>query len=272
MMARTLSRARCLGLMTATMHGSVRAASTTAVRKEIVDRTDLGLGAPTIVIGPDDPDSLVVFMHGLGDTARGWEQLGDLLAPRFPSTRFIFPTAPSQPVTVNGGYVMPSWYDIIGFDSRDSETCAGIDASRTAVTTILEEQFSEEGSRLSPAVTVLGGFSQGGAVALWTGLQRTGADPLAGVLCMSGYLPQPQVFSPTPSAKKTPVLLLHGEADPVVRYSFATATEKALTSHGIEVGLKGYADMEHSANLEEIEDAAQFLKRVLDGAASKSKL
>lgn len=161
-----------------------------------------------------------------------------------------------------GRYVMPSWYDLIGLERRDAETCEGIDDSRAAVLDLLDEQYAEEGSKLSPNVTVLAGFSQGGAVALWTGLQGD-HNPLAGVVCMSGYLPQPQAFTPGPAALATPVLLLHGEADPVVRFEFALQTEAALKSHKFDVRLESYPELEHSANLEEIEDVSTFLRTVL---------
>jgi predicted esterase len=158
---------------------------------------------------------------------------------------------------------MPSWYDIVGLERRDAETCAGVDDSRAAVIALMEEQYAEEGSNLNPGVTVLAGFSQGGAVALWTALQRKGTDPLAGTVCMSGYLPHTAVFTPTVAGLATPVLLCHGEVDPVVKFEFALATEKTLASHKMDVQLKAYPDLQHSANLEEIEDVATFLRTVL---------
>mmetsp|Transcript_4450 Transcript_4450/g.11310 ORF Transcript_4450/g.11310 Transcript_4450/m.11310 type:complete len:268 (+) Transcript_4450:68-871(+) len=243
--------------------GGVRAASSAPPRKTVSRRDDLDIGAPLITIGPEAPESLVFFLHGLGDTARGWEAVADMLAPRFPSTRWILPTAPSQPVTVNNGFVMPSWYDIVGFERRDAETCAGIEGTRAAVTTLMEEQFAASDGKLTPATTVLAGFSQGGAVSLWTGLQRAGDAPLAGVMCLSGYLPQPTAFSPTEAGLQTPVLLMHGEADPVVPFTSAEATEHVLKDSGVAVEFQAFADLEHSANLEEIEEAAAFLTRVL---------
>ena len=98
---------------------------------------------------------------------------------------------------------------------------------------------------------------------MWTSLQREG-EPLAGTLCMSGYLPKPRDPVVTVAGRTTPILMLHGEADGVVRFSFAEATKRALKRHGVEnVTLKSYADLQHSASLEEIEDVAAFLKKVL---------
>lgn len=130
-----------------------------------------------------------MFLHGLGDTCHGWDDFVQYIRPRFPNTRFILPTAPHQPVTLNMGMMMPSWYDIKGSGDRDKETCEGIDDSKKIVDDILASEFAKG---IAPGSTVVGGFSQGGALSLWTGLQRADTDaPLAGVLCMSGYLPHP---------------------------------------------------------------------------------
>ena len=112
-----------------------------------------------------------------------------------PHVKFVLPTAPKQPVTMNMGMSMPSWYDIVGLDERSNENCAGIDTSVKTLQDILKAEHDNHG--LPYNRMVLAGFSQGGALSLYTGLQFT--DTLAGVVVLSGYLPQAKQFKITPN-------------------------------------------------------------------------
>lgn len=216
----------------------------------------------TLVLEPtaDDATSTVFVLHGLGDTAHGWvDTVEGALAPALPSTRFILLTAPTRPVTVNGGAPMPAWYDIVSLGKeRIHDAAEGLEESRGRVAAAIEK----EGRRGVPANrVVLAGFSQGGATSLYTGASYP--ETLAGILCMSGYLVSPSTVAPTPASAATPVLLLHGEADPLVLLSYGRESAAKLRELGMDVTMKTYKGLPHSVNDEELGDALAFLKRVL---------
>ncbi|CAE7180444.1 Lypla1, partial [Symbiodinium pilosum] len=150
---------------------------------------------PIIRLGKDDASSAVILLHGLGDTAHGWAGGASVLLNMLPNTRFVLPTAPVQPVTLNGGLPMPSWYDIAGLEDRADENCEGLEESCATVEALIQEQKSH-GIPLEKIVVA--GFSQGGALSLYTGLSRT--YRLGGLVCMSGYLPFARTFTPSPEA------------------------------------------------------------------------
>ena len=128
-----------------------------------------------------------------------------------PHVKFILPTAPTQPVTMNMGMPMPSWYDITGLDERSNENCAGIAQSQSTIRDILSTEHSATG--LPYHRMVLAGFSQGGALSLFTGMQLEKEKKLAGIVVMSGYLPAAAQFDITEGLEDTPILHCHGEAD-----------------------------------------------------------
>lgn len=128
-----------------------------------------------------------------------------MLAAKLPYTKFILPTAEVQPVTLNGGMRMNSWYDIVGLDERANEACHGIEASQKRLLDLL--QAEHEATGLPYSRMVLAGFSQGGALSLYTGLQL--AQPLAGIVVLSGYLPAAAKVSITAGLERTPVW--HGQ-------------------------------------------------------------
>jgi lysophospholipase II len=131
-----------------------------------------------------------------------------MLAKRFPYLKIVLPTAPTQRVTMNMGMAMPSWYDITGLDERSNENCAGIHDSRKTIEAILEAEHT--GNQLAYSRMVLMGFSQGGALSLFTGYQLS--QKLAGIVALSAYLPAASQF--TIIHPDTPVLHCHGTADP----------------------------------------------------------
>ena len=189
-----------------------------------------------------------------------------------PSSQFVLPTAPTQPVTLNGGMPMPSWYDIEGLSERTNENCNGIVESQRTVERIME---GEAAAGLPYSRMVLSGFSQGAALSLFTGLQLPDDKKIAGVLAMSGYLAGSKQFKLSPAGKTTPVLHCHGTADPMVTFSMAQKTETLLKEGGVEnYELKPYAGMQHTVLPEELSDALAFLNKVLppdDTCAVKPK-
>ena len=207
-----------------------------------------------------DPGASVIWLHGLG--ADGYDfvpVVRELEALGAPPARYVFPHAPMMPVTINGGYVMRAWYDILGTDLVRREDEAGIRASQAAVERLIEREVA----RGTPSERiVLAGFSQGGAITLQTGLRRP--QPLAGLVALSCYLPLADRFEAerhTGSAG-VPIFLAHGNADPVVPLARGTASRDRLTALGHPVQWHEYP-MPHSVCAEQIRDIAAFLQRVL---------
>jgi len=211
-----------------------------------------------------EQSALVVICHGLGDSAEGFADVAENLAAQMPHVKFILPTAPTQPVTMNMGMPMPSWYDITGLDERSNENCNGIQQSQTVIQTILQTEHDR--TSLPYHRMVLAGFSQGGALSLFTGMQLPSRDQkLAGIAIMSGYLPASKQFAITPGLEATPILHCHGEADPMVRVGLARRSRQMLTEEkgALEYELKTYPALVHSVNADELAEVLSFLKRVL---------
>jgi len=208
----------------------------------------------------DDPVATVLIMHGLGADGRDFVPIAEQLdLSSVGPVRFLFPSAPSIPVTINGGYVMPAWYDILGADLVRREDEAGLRHSQASI----EALIAHEVARGIPAHRiVLAGFSQGAAVALMTGLRHS--ERLAGIAVLSGYLPLADKTAAECSAvnQDVPLFLAHGTRDGVVALPRATATRDALTALGYPVAWHEYL-MEHSVCPQEIADLERWLQRVL---------
>jgi len=219
----------------------------------------------TIMLVPSiTPTSLVVLSHGLGDTADGFADVAVVLSRSMPHVKFIVPTAPTQPVTLNGGMSMPSWYDITSLsNNRAQENCDGIEESASVLRSILDKEHQETG--IPYGRMVLAGFSQGGALSLFTGFQMESQKKLAGILCMSGYLAASRKFKINKGLEDTKVLHFHGTSDPVVKFTWAQETEAALKQQGASnYQLKSMRGVEHTITAEEMQLAAQFIGSVLE--------
>lgn len=219
----------------------------------------------TITLSPKnegDQSGLVVLSHGLGDTAEGWEEAAEMLASEMPYVKFILPTAPTQPVTMNMGMPMPSWYDIVGLDERSNEKCKGIEESRQTILNILQREHEATG--LPYNRMVLAGFSQGGALSLYTGMQMQRPEQkLAALLVMSAYLPAAQKFQITRGLEDTPILHCHGTQDVLVALSMAEKSRTVVLAKGAkDYTLKTYP-IAHTVNMEELADVTKFLKEKL---------
>jgi phospholipase/carboxylesterase len=206
------------------------------------------------------PDATVIWLHGLG--ADGYDfvpVVRELAALGAPPARYVFPHAPMRPVTINGGYVMRAWYDILGTDLVRREDEAGIRASQAAVERLIEREVARG---TPPARIVLAGFSQGGAITLQTGLRRP--QPLAGLVALSCYLPLADAIETErhPASARMPILLAHGNADPIVPLARGAAARDRLAALGYPVQWHEYP-MPHSVCADEIRDIAAFLKTVL---------
>jgi phospholipase/carboxylesterase len=216
------------------------------------------LDAIQIETGPN-PTASVIWLHGLGADGSDFVPIvRELDLTGCPPIRFVFPHAPTMPVTINNGYVMRAWYDILGVDIANREDEAGLRKSQEAV----EQLIAREKSRGIPANRiVLAGFSQGCAMTLQTGLRHP--EKLAGLLCLSGYLPiHATVAAERHSANHdTPIFLAHGRGDPVIPVDRAERSRDALKAHGYQVEWHEYM-MPHSVNEEEIEDIGAWMRRI----------
>ena len=208
----------------------------------------------------DQPVATIIIMHGLGADGRDFMPIAEQLdLSSVGAVRFLFPSAPSIPVTINGGYVMPAWYDILSADLVRREDEAGLRQSQADI----EALIANEKARGMPASRiVVAGFSQGCAMALMVGLRH--GESLAGVVGMSGYLPLANTMAAehSPASLKTPIFMAHGQADPVVAMQRATDSRDVLAALGYSVEWHAY-QMAHSVCPQEIADIEAFLKRVL---------
>ena len=208
----------------------------------------------------DSPVATILIMHGLGADGRDFVPIAQQLdLTSVGPVRYLFPNAPTIPVTINGGHVMPAWYDILAADLVKREDEAGLRQSRLQI----EEIIANEKARGIPASRiVVAGFSQGCAMALMVGLRH--AETLAGIVGMSGYLPMGSTTAAehTAASLNTPIFLAHGTRDGVVVLPRATASRDALAALGYTVQWQEYA-MEHSVCPQEVSDLEAFLKRVL---------
>jgi phospholipase/carboxylesterase len=207
-----------------------------------------------------NPTVAIIWMHGLGADANDFvPMLHELDLAGLPAIRFIFPNAETMPVTVNGGYVMRAWYDIVATDLGRQEDEGGLRASQTRI----EALIARENARGIPNERIiLAGFSQGCAMTLQTGLRQT--KPLAGLMCLSGYVPiaAKAAAEHTPESKATPIFLVHGRMDPVIPIARATASRDLLVQWGYQVEWHEYA-MQHSLCQEEVDHISAWLKKVL---------
>ena len=208
----------------------------------------------------ENPVATILIMHGLGADGRDFLPIAEQLdLSGVGPVRFLFPSAPSMPVTINGGFVMPAWYDILGVDLVKHEDEAGLRQSQAAI----EALIARERTRGMPAERiVVAGFSQGCAMALMIGLRHP--ERLAGIVGLSGYLPLADKAAQERSAANqgVPIFLAHGSRDGVIVLPRATASRDVLKSLGYALEWHEYP-MEHSVCPEEITDLARWLRRVL---------
>ena len=208
----------------------------------------------------DHPEAAVIWMHGLGADGNDFVPIvRELDLSKCPAIRFIFPHAETMPVTINNGYVMRAWYDILGMDLVRREDEIGLRKSQQQI----EQLIAREVERGIPAERIiLAGFSQGCAMTLQTGLRYQ--KKLAGLLCLSGYLPLADKLPAERSEanRDTPIFMAHGRVDTVVQIARAEASRDFLKSLGYAIEWKDYS-MPHSVCEEEINDIGHIITRWL---------
>ena len=204
-----------------------------------------------------DPRASIIWMHGLGADGNDFAPLVDEI--ELPAAvRYIFPHAPMMPVTINGGYVMRAWYDIIDAAIRREDE-DGVRASQHRV----EQLLAREKSRgVAASRIVLAGFSQGGAIALQTGLRH--GERLAGIMALSTYVPLADQLAKeaSPANHGVPIFMAHGTADPMIAFARAQASRELLMQKAYAIEWHEYR-MQHSVCPEEIAAIGAWLRRVL---------
>jgi phospholipase/carboxylesterase len=204
------------------------------------------------------PDCSIIWLHGLGADGHDFKHIVSELALPL-GIRFIFPHAPIQPVSINGGYPMRAWFDILGLNEAAKQDEVGIKRSQLAIGHFIDKVIA---SGIPSHRIIIGGFSQGGALALYVALHCP--QKLAGVIGLSTFLPLANRLASERQLINAalPIFLAHGKEDTVVPYSFATSAYNRLKALNYPVSLHNYA-MLHTVSAEEVKDISQWIQRIL---------
>ncbi len=212
---------------------------------------------PTVEIDTGQaPDASIIWLHGLGADGHDFEPVVPQLdLPERLSVRFVFPHAPSMPVSLNGGYIMPAWYDVRHTDLGIEHDGPGIARSARQIRLLIEQ---EQMRGIEAGRIIVAGFSQGAAMALHVGL--THPEKLAGIIALSGYLLQPEHLESARSTanRGTPILMAHGVNDEVVPYGLGEKAQRTLSTWGYEVAWHAYP-MAHHVCAEEIHAIGRWI-------------
>ncbi|MBC8318249.1 MAG: dienelactone hydrolase family protein [Desulfobulbaceae bacterium] len=206
----------------------------------------------------DNPDTSIIWLHGLGADGNDFAPIiPELRLPESMAVRFIFPHAPQIPVTVNEGYVMPAWYDILEMEIDRKVDTEGLLASANEINGFIENEL-ERGIDSRRIIVI--GFSQGGAVAYQVALSH--AKPLGGLLAMSCYFATSASIQLNEANKDLSLEIHHGTYDPVVPESLGKNAAEQLKNHGYIVNFRSYP-MEHGVCPQQIEDISKWLQQLL---------
>ncbi|AOE66348.1 carboxylesterase [Pseudomonas fluorescens] len=209
-----------------------------------------------LIIQPAKPaDACVIWLHGLGADRYDFLPVAEALQETLSSTRFVLPQAPTRPVTINGGYEMPSWYDIKAMSPARSISLEELDESANMLMGLIETQ---KRSGIDASRVFLAGFSQGGAVVFHTAFKQW-QGPLGGVIALSTYAPTfGDELELSASQQRIPTLCLHGQYDDVVQNAMGRSAYEHLKSRGVTVTWQEYP-MGHEVLPEEIHDIGTWL-------------
>lgn len=212
---------------------------------------------PIIIDATETATSSIIWLHGLGANGHDFVPLAPAL--KLNNTRFIFPHAPIRKITINMGMEMRGWYDIFGFDRHAQQDEAGIKHSQTLINQLIENEI-EQG--ISSKRIILAGFSQGCAMALYTGLRFP--QQLAGIIGLSGYLPLAEslLSELNQQQQNADIFMAHGKLDPIVPIQFAEHSHQLLQQLRLNVDYKTYP-IEHSVCDDEVNDIKNWLHKKL---------
>ena len=211
---------------------------------------------PLIIQPPKTADACVIWLHGLGADQTDFQPVAQILVQTLPTTRFVLPQAPNRPVTINGGYAMPSWYDIKAMSPARSISMDELETSAETVIALIEAQKS---AGIDASRIFLAGFSQGGAVVYHTAYVKW-QGALGGVIALSTYAPTfDDQLELSASQQRIPALCLHGQHDEVVQNSMGRSAYEHLKQRGVSVTWQEYP-MGHEVLLDEITHIGDWLK------------
>ena len=212
------------------------------------------------------PAASIFFMHELGDTPRGWSQLQGMLPstqPRLSQLQYVFPPAPTIGITINGGMQMPGWFDLydwpIAVGSKDDR-----DGKLAAVAQIEQEVVKLKQQGIDRDRIVVGGFSQGGAIALLSAYYSQNDKPFAGCVCLSGWLTLVDELKVSDKAKETPLFWGHGKVDDKVLFPQQAFGVDKLEKQGVQVDARDYM-VGHGSHPDEMDAMASFVDKILFG-------
>ncbi|KAI1304897.1 Acyl-protein thioesterase 1 [Halotydeus destructor] len=217
------------------------------------------MSQPVIVQAKETHTATVIFLHGLGDSGHGWASTIGSVVPSY--VKVVCPTAPVQPVTLNGGYAMPSWFDLVTLEIEGAEDANSIKKAGELMTKFLDDEISKSGIKSNRIL--LGGFSQGGGLALHTGFRYS--KPLAGLLGLSCWLPLHKEFpgAMNEANKDIAILQCHGQVDTIVPIKWGDMSASIIKTMTSKSEFKSYPGLAHSSSEEELRDMKEFIKRVL---------
>ena len=216
-------------------------------------------GLPAEILGASEPKDVVIWLHGLGASGHDFVPVVPMM--QRPNTRFVFPHAPQRSVTINMGYVMPAWYDIIHLDERpDREPADQVIEATAQIHALIEDQIAQG---VEPKRIILGGFSQGGAMALHAGVRFP--QTLGGIMVLSAYelRPETRKSEMLPCNVATPMLFCHGQRDPVVPMTRGRSAYEAYATDERPCRWHEYP-MAHEVCIEELELIADWFRSSLD--------
>jgi lysophospholipase-2 len=206
---------------------------------------------PVVVSASAKHTASLIFLHGLGDTGHGWAT--SIAAIRPPHVKVICPSAAKMPVTLNSGFESPSWFDLMSLDPSGAEDEAGIKKAAALINGFIEDEIK---SGIPAERIMIGGFSQGGALALHVALTTT--RQLGGVVALSCWLPLHKQFVGKPPLG-IPCFQAHGDCDPIVPYRWGQMSASMLKQLMSNHSFKTYKGMMHSSNESELQDMKEFV-------------
>ncbi|XP_055380675.1 acyl-protein thioesterase 1 [Condylostylus longicornis] len=208
---------------------------------------------PIILEATAKHTSTLIFLHGLGDTGHGWSAAVGSIRPSH--MKVICPTAPTMPVSLNGGFQMPSWFDLRTLDISGPEDEEGIKRATGNIHQMIDKEIAEG---IPSNRILLGGFSQGGALALYSAL--TFSRPLGGVIALSCWLPMHKQFPGyMVQYDEIPIFQAHGDVDPVLPYKFGQLSASIMKTVLKQTQFKTYSGLSHSSSEQELQDIRMFI-------------
>jgi len=233
-------------------------------RRDFVFYSNMPQQQPIVHDATGNPQAIVIFLHGLGDTGDGWAMGFQDRRYRNPKVKYVFPTAPTIPVSLNGGYPMTAWFDIYGLDPNAKEDVKGIPKAADDIRALINKHLSAH-PNLNESNVILGGFSLGGALALYTSLTQD--KPFGGTIALSTWLPMRNDFTAESKdvlrQKEAGLKIFqgHGQADPVVPYAYGKLTSELLKAGQLGAEFETYRGMAHSSCDQEMADVHNFINK-----------